>query len=201
MIFRSLVVLALGMMSLPALAKERTLIGDLEDLEHGGFGGPIVRFTQINGHLGVLTGGRGGWIIDHRFVLGGGGYGLANGIEAEGLAPPFQETVGGTVPAVPDLEMGYGGGMLEYIIASDALVHFSVELLVGAGGATTADNWKEDAFFVAEPGANLMLNVTDFFRFGAGASYRYVEGLHFGDIGDDDLSGVTAVLTFKFGKF
>lgn len=198
MITRSLFALALVAMSLPALAAEKTLIGDLEDLEHGGFGGPIVRFTQINGDLGVLTGGRGGWIIDHRFVLGGGGYGLANSIEAEVRLP---DASGGSVAALEDMEMGYGGGMLEFIIASDELIHFSVELLVGAGGATSASNWKEDAFFVAEPGANLILNVTDFFRFGVGASYRYIEGLHFGDIGDDDVTGVSAVLTFKFGKF
>ena len=32
--------------------------------------GPAIRFTQIDGDFGVLVGGRGGWIINHRFVLG-----------------------------------------------------------------------------------------------------------------------------------
>lgn len=198
-IARSLFLLILGVMSIPALAREKTLIGDLADLDHGGFGGPIVRLTQINGESGVLVGGRGGWIIDHRYVLGGGGYGLVNNIEVTGIDSAGQ-----------DLEMGYGGGMLEVIVFSDALVHFSVELLVGAGGATcaanwkdgaSAANWKDDAFFIAEPGANLMVNITDFFRFGVGASYLYVEGLNYGDIGDDDLTGLSVGLTFKFGKF
>ena len=40
--------------------------------------GPAIRFTQIDGDFGVLVGGRGEWIINHRFVLGGGGYGLTN---------------------------------------------------------------------------------------------------------------------------
>ena len=31
--------------------------------------GPAIRFTQIDGDFGVLVGGRGGWIINHRFVL------------------------------------------------------------------------------------------------------------------------------------
>ena len=194
---RNLVLFILGVTIAPALAGEKTLIGDLEDVDHGGFGGPVVKFTRINGEAGVLTGGRGGWIIDHRFVLGGGGYGLANNIEAEGAVPPGQ-----------DLEMGYGGGMIEYIIASDRLLHFSVECLIGAGGVTTStsgwdgsDNREDDAFFVIEPGANAMLNITKFFRFGVGVSYRYIQGVHFHGIDAGDLSGVAAVLTFKFGAF
>jgi len=179
----------------PGLAEEKTLIGDLGEIEHGGFGGPMVKFTQIDGEFGVLTGGRGGWIIDHRFVLGGGGYGLANNIEARGIEPAGQ-----------DLEMGYGGAMLEFIIASDALIHFSVDCLIGVGGVTTPEGEtsqrsKDAAFFVLEPGLNVMLNITQFFRFGAGASYRYTQGASLGDIDDDDLSGAAAVLTFKFGSF
>ena len=195
---RNLVLFILGVTIAPALAGDKTLIGDLEDVDHGGFGGPVVKFTRINGEAGVLTGGRGGWIIDHRFVLGGGGYGLANNIEAEGAVPPGQ-----------DLEMGYGGGMIEYIIASDRLLHFSVECLIGAGGVTTSISGEysqgtsgdDDAFFVVEPGANVMLNITRFFRFGAGVSYRYIQGVHFNEIDAGDLSGAAAVLTFKFGAF
>jgi hypothetical protein len=172
------------------LAEEKTLIGDLQDVDHGGFGGPIVKFTQIGGEFGVLTGGRGGWIIDHRFVLGGGGYGLSNSIEAKGVGP-----------AGEDLEMGYGGAILEYVLASDDLVHLSFEWLIGAGGTTTVDGLEDDAFFVTEPGVNLMLNVTKFFRCGAGVSYRYVQGADFGELDSGDLSGMAGVLTFKFGSF
>ena len=186
---QNLLLLLTGMLALPALAGEKTLIGDLTEVEHGGFGGPVLRFTQINGEFGVLTGGRGGWIIDHRFVLGGGGCGLANRIE-------IPNTTGAK------LEMGYGGGMVEVIIASDELIHFSMECLVGAGGLTSPDDrGKDDAFFVLEPGANLMLNVTKFFRFGLGASYRYIQGASYKGIDSSDLSGPAAVLTFKFGSF
>lgn len=181
---------AMGVLAAPALADEKTLLGDMSDIDHGGFGGPVVKLTQVDGSFAVLTGGRGGWIVDHRFVLGGGGYGLATRHKAKGLAVPGQ-----------DLEMGYGGVIVEAIIASDQLIHFSTEVLIGAGGATTADGNEDDAFFVAEPGANLMLNITKFFRMGFGASYRFTAGADFGDLGDGDLSGGAAVLTFKFGSF
>lgn len=186
--------LSLILMAIPATAQEQTLLGDLDNIEHGGFGGPAVRFTQIDGNFGVLTGGRGGWIINHRFVLGGGGYGLANPNQV--TAP---DATGDAVTG--KLEMGYGGGLIEYVIASNAMIHGSVELLVGAGGLTTQKHADDDAFFVIEPGANLMLNITQFFRLGAGVSYRSVHGANFGDYGDDDLTGVAWGLLLKFGSF
>ena len=175
-------------------ADEKTLLGDLKDVENGGYGGPAVRFTQINGDFAVLSGGQGGWIINHRFVLGGGGYGLAN---------PGQVTEGDATgdPVSGELEMGYGGGMVGFIIASDALVHASVELLIGAGGMSTNKHVKDDVFFVMEPAAHVMLNITDFFRMGAGVSYRYMHGATFGGLEDGDLDGASWGLVFKFGSF
>ena len=188
----NLSLLLVAILAAPGLAQEKTLIGDLKDLDHGGFGGPVVRFTQIDGEFSVLSGGRGGWILDHKYVLGGGGYGLANniGIEGEGGGLHGEK-----------LQMGYGGLILEYVIASDVLVHFTCELLIGAGGLTTEFGATDDAFFVVEPGANLMLNVTKFFRFGTGVSYRHIEGADFGGLDSGDLTGLAWGLTFKFGAF
>jgi hypothetical protein len=183
-------IFAAGVLGAPALADENTLLGDMSEIDHGGFGGPVVKFTQVDGAFAVLSGGKGGWIIDHRFVVGGGGYGLATRHKAKGLEVSGQ-----------DLEMGYGGLILEAIIASDQLIHFSTEVLIGAGGVTTTRGSEEDAFFVAEPGVSLMLNITKFFRMGFGASYRYTAGVNFGDLDSGDLSGGAAVLTFKFGSF
>ena len=108
----------------PATAQEQTLVG--HGIESGGFGAPVVKFTQVNGEFGVLVGGRGGWIINHVFVLGGGGYGLVNDIWVRGFVPE------------PRLQFGYGGIELEGIIASNSLVHFTVVGLVGGGGVSVA---------------------------------------------------------------
>jgi hypothetical protein len=61
-------------------AQEQTLVGNGE-ISNGGFGGPVIKYTQIKNEPAILVGGRGGWIINHTFVIGGGGYGLANQIE------------------------------------------------------------------------------------------------------------------------
>ena len=183
------------MMSLTAMAQEQTLITG--QVQHGGFGGPVMKITSFRDDVGILVGGRGGWIINHVLVIGGGGYGLVNNIEAP--IPGYY------------LNVGYGGPMVEFIIASNRLVHASVNLLMGPGGVNyREDYWEfdehgyfieEDAFFVMEPGVDVELNVTDFLRVNAGISYRYVNGVESRGLEDSDMSGVAATLMLKFGKF
>ena len=170
----------------PATAQEQTLVG--HGIESGGFGAPVVKFTQVNGEFGVLVGGRGGWIINHVFVLGGGGYGLVNDIWVRGFVPE------------PRLQFGYGGIELEGIIASNSLVHFTVAGLVGGGGVTLGVD-PSDAVFVLEPQANLELNVTPFMRINVGGGYRWVTDVDLYPLTNRDFSAAFGSLALKFGKF
>jgi hypothetical protein len=184
-------------LTLPVFAQEQTLIGS-GDIENGGFGGPAVKVTRINGETAVLVGGRGGWIINHTFVLGGAGYGLVTNVSPKNTDSVHQF-----------IEMGYGGLDLEYIASSNDLVHLSLGLLIGAGSIGFKDNTDDmfdnhrtmESFFVLEPSAHANLNVTHFFRIAGGVSYRYVNGLKSPLSTNADLSGLSAVLTLKFGKF
>jgi hypothetical protein len=60
---------------------------------------------------------------------------------------------------------------------------------------------NEDSFFVFEPAAQVNLNVTKNFRISGGVSYRYVSGVNLPASTNADLSGPTAVVTFRFGTF
>jgi hypothetical protein len=183
--------------TLPVFAQEQTLVG-AGDIENGGFGGPAVKVTSINGETAVLVGGRGGWIINHTFVLGGAGYGLVTNVRAKNTDFVHQF-----------IHMGYGGLDLEYIASSNDLVHFSLELLIGGGGMGFKDEDDDmfdnhrtmESFFVLEPSAQANLNVIHFFRIAGGVSYRYVNGLKSPLSTNTDLSGLSAVLTLKFGRF
>ncbi len=42
----------------------------------------MLKSTSISGKSAWLVGGRCGWIVNHSFVIGGGGYGLASDIPA-----------------------------------------------------------------------------------------------------------------------
>lgn len=95
--------------------------------------------------------------MNNRFVLGGKGYGLVSDVE-----------VGGAHNL--NLDFGCGGVLLEYVASSDRLLHLSIHSMIGAGGVRYAVkgywddhddvNYDSDAFFVWEPGASLMLNIS-----------------------------------------
>ncbi|MBM4160666.1 MAG: hypothetical protein FJ217_06165 [Ignavibacteria bacterium] len=182
----------------PLLAQEEeTLLKGT--IESGGFGGPVVKIGSLNGESGVLVGGRGGWIINHTFILGGGGYGLVNNVRARVLGPRGERY----------LAFGYGGLELEYVPEWNKLIHVSFMTLVGGGGVGWRDTQAEavpreeesDAFFILEPAANVTLNVTPYFRISAGVSYRYVTGVNSAASSNSELSGPSGVLTFRFGTF
>jgi hypothetical protein len=185
-----------------AQAQEETLFGN--DVEHGGYGALVVKFTPVNNKLGVLVGVRGAWIIDHTFAIGAAGYGLTNAVRANSVGEFGEQYV----------DFAYGGLDLEYIHESNALVHFSVHILIGAGAVghrrwnLDSDDWDQeewnrthDFFFVAEPGANLDLNMLTWFRISLGAGYRVVSGVSSTASTDRDLTGPSAMLTFRFGAF
>jgi hypothetical protein len=187
-----------------ALAQEETLLGGR--IQHGGFGGPVVKLTQVSDRFGCLVGGHGGWILNHSLWLGGGGYGLANRIPTT----PSVLTGGDSL----SLSMGYGGFEFGFIVKSDRLVHLSFQTLVGAGGVSESEDFPEydweddygqgersDAFFIVEPQVDIVLNVTGFLRIAAGASYRFVSGVESGFVTDSGLDGPSAVLSLHFGKF
>lgn len=197
-----LVVLVLLVFAAGALAEEETLFKG--NVERGGFGGPVVKYTSIHGQGAVIVGGRGGWVVNHWLVLGGGGYGVATEVNAPDESLPEEAPL--------DIEFGYGGFEMEYILHPNSLVHFTLCTLIGGGannfvkdvGAVGESNQhvgESDVVFVLEPAAGVELNVTTWFRLNAGASYRLVTGVNQVGLGEDDFCGATATATFKFGRF
>ncbi len=196
------ILIALAMLSAAAASgaqETQTLLGS--DIRHGGFGGPVVKFTQVDGEFGVLVGGRGGWIINDSFVLGAGGYGLVN----EGSFDNYFDVVGDRWK----LLMGYGGLEMEYILRPNEVAHVSLAVLVGAGGVLwdpfgwDHHNWEDDvdAFFVAEPELNVLFNVTKHFRVGLGGSFRFVGDVELNTLDNGDIAGPAGVVTIKLGGF
>lgn len=201
-------ILLLMLLSACIFAQRKTVIEG--DVENGGFGGPVVKFSTINKNFGLFVGGYGGWLINHKFLLGGGGYGLVNNIKAgSGVRSHFNLT------GEPYLEFGYGGLILEYYFMPDEVLHYSVSVLVGAGGISYREKFmgnflgdfnynnesNNDAVFVLEPGLSGELNVAKYLKIGFGVSYRYVGDVGLYGLKSSDLSNVAANIAFKFGKF
>lgn len=200
--------------------KIETIFGN-DEFSNGGFGAFEMKPGSVKGKAGLFLGGRGGWIINHVFSIGGGGYGLVS-------KPEIGKFTAGGLDTTLSINFGYGGLIFEYTNNSFKAFHFTVNTLVGAGGASykqinqynedeNQDNeyeWDEklgsSTFFVVEPSITAEINVLSYLRVAIGASYRFVSGLDLAHYVDNkavvkttakDLSGFNAVISFKFGKF
>ena len=221
-----MVIVAIFAAATPLIAEEeqdpQTLVGG--NVENGFFVAPDFKFTEVDGKFANLAGVYGGWLIDRKLLLGGGGYFLTNRSD--------------------DFKMTYGGFVAEYIFRSEQLVNFSVKGLIVCGTATVSGfrgrfddlddlpfeippefrnrfrgrgidfpsipdfpgfpNFPgfpfpifddvDESFFVAEPEFNLNLNITEKLRVGFGGGYRFIAGA--GRI-SDRLDGFTANAALK----
>lgn len=183
-------------------AEHETLLSG--NIVHGGYGGPVFRVTSIKNSSQIVTGGYGGWLINHTFMIGLGGYGMVDDITAGEGAPLIDGKL-------PTLNIGYGGLTLEYIIAPEKLIHFTIQSLIGAGGASyinlpstnslPSNTRTGTAFFVAELGVNAQLNIASFCRLSAGVNYRFANGVKLAGLSNKDVSGPAGNIALVFGKF
>jgi hypothetical protein len=182
----------------------------VEQVQNGFVGGPDVKFTQVNGHDGVLVGGFGGGLVDQTLFIGAAGYWLANGDWDRGLS--------------------YGGMLVQWHFFGRKTVNVSVGGLVGGGLGTARYQWPagaipysypsprhahegqgyyapgygpapayavyEAGFFVAEPQVTVLWHAADWISVSAGIGYRGVAGA--GDL-NHEFSGATGSVAIRFG--
>ncbi|MCP4133393.1 MAG: hypothetical protein GY754_20665 [bacterium] len=171
--------------------KIATLV-DPGEMDYSWYAAPVVRYGQFGNINGLLAGARGGFILNRKLVLGAGGCGYP-GSHKRGINS-----------GEGHVYLGYGGFMCEYYFFPKQIVHLSLGLLTGAGGIYyKVDGGSSDssAFFVMEPEINLFLNVTEFFRVGIGAAYRFVRGIDTAGVSDSNYRGFSGHIVFAFGAF
>ncbi len=171
---------------------------------NGAYGAFSIGYTQIDGRDALISGGRGAFIVDHSFAIGIAGYGFVNNLDYHNYYN------GGSLDKY--LAGGYGGILLEPIIAGTMPVHLSFPVLIGMGGVAYFDeygrqyfdfyeNADRDVFFVVEPAVEVEFNLVRFFRAAAFVSYRLTSNIDLPEISPDVLKGLNVGMTFKFGKF
>jgi len=170
------------------------------EITNNGFGGPAIKISSFNDQLAFMTGGRGACIINNRFTIGGGGYGIANSIR---LGGPDAEIY-------RNLKMGYGGPEFGYIFYPGKIVNIGGSLLLAAGAAfwETYPKIKAEKIFsndfkifpVLEPSLYVELGLNRFMRLHTGISYRYAKGAESLFIKDSYLRGLSVYAGLLFGK-
>jgi hypothetical protein len=182
----------------------QTLMGGNESV--GGYGAISMQYTQLEDRDAFVFGARGGVIVGHMVTLGLGGSGFFNDMHYDAISGMDLSLAG-----------GYGGFFFEPILFPNFPVHVAFPVLIGAGGVSVVstndgDNWDDyynseasDAYMVVEPGVEVELNVTRFFRFCIGGYYRYTSDVDIQDplyeVSPDILRGFSGGVTFKFGRF
>jgi hypothetical protein len=168
--------------------------------ELGGFGGPSWAYTRLNHEPGVLLGGEGALLLDHRVSLGAAGYAWA------GDSSGTTDSDGGA----RSLQMAYGGLTLRYSFLRTSPVYATVGTLVGSGAlALTRDETSKghpfvqpkdiDPFFVVEPQVSLQVNVFRWMRAGLQGGYRMTAGVSKLGYTASDVNGLTLGGTLQFG--
>ncbi len=185
----------------------QTLFGNGDrKIDHGGYAGLTVGYSQIGGQDAVLLGGRAGWVIDHYVTLGLAGKAMVNSIYLDDYWPDETGYY---------LVGGYGGLLVEPTIAPRFPIHLSFPIIIGGGGLALNDyTWHDyeweyddyyaydwDSFFVLEPGVEVELNLVKFLRIGFGASYRYTTDMHMQNVPKDLMRSWNYGFSLKMGVF
>ncbi|MDN5201733.1 hypothetical protein QQ008_10180 [Fulvivirgaceae bacterium BMA10] len=181
----------------------KTLLGSKTKVSW--FGSVDLKTTRFVKNTNLMVGGHGGVILDNRFMLALGGYGIATATGFNGLVESDELVLQG----------GYGGILIGYSLLPREIVHVNFPVLIGGGGFqvyTKDDNnnfgpsfidelIESKGFFIVEPGVEVEVNIVRFFKIALGASYRYIEGAKLDNVNNEELNDWSANLSFKFGKF
>jgi len=176
--------------------KEYQTIFDNQDVRISGMGGPFMQFTSVAGEFGHMMGG-GGAVMLNDFFFGGYGLGLTNAIPDYVNQNPTDR-----------LTLGHGGFWLGYSLFGEKPIHIALSSLIGWGEFGVIQDYGtypfvRDKIFVLAPTVEVEVNLTRYFRIGAGASYNLCtmvdQNIH--GYSNGDLSAPAGFLSFKFGWF
>lgn len=163
----------------------------------------LLAASSLNGQYGnkqagLRTGYRGGIFYQVTSEAGNAEIGYQamlgfsnNGIQLTGLRIVYETSLN---EISPDLYFPvlFGAGGISYVSKESNMNNNLIE--------------DSEAFLLIEPAAEIELNLTRFFRFAIGASYRYPTSFDVGLSGTPSASaasikGMSYTATFKFGKF
>lgn len=154
-----------------------------------------LKLSDVAGDTAELGGIQVGGILNDQIVVGLGAYALINDVNSPDEAYLTLES----------MDLWYAGLIGEYIFTPAALIHFSAGALLGYGnvepGLVSGGGRSETDFFVLEPTANAMVNLTDTIEVGVSLSYRWTDGSDTGPYDDSELAGFGAGLFIRFAEF
>lgn len=161
---------------------------------NGGYGAAISEITWVNGKPSLSLGGYGGWLINHKFLVG-----------AAGQNTFFKHKVNGKKE---NFQLNYYGLYTEYKLMPERKVHVSFGLTGALGwlenDVTSAQKRRKkdgDFTYVIQPKVGVNAIITKFMQVQAYGSYRITGNTNSLYYSSDNYNGPSAGAALVFGKF
>ncbi len=177
--------------------ERKTLLSD-SHINISGYGAFVLKYGPPHlGHNQIYAGGKACILINDVFGIGGAGYGLTYPLKRKGSVYDESDTSPESSFNYPEIQLGYGGGIIEYYFMPKSLFTFSCGFFIGGGAlsmkgesAVILPDNVTSKFFVMEPEVSAYVNVAKFVRVGFSASYRFTNGIDLYEYTDRDFMGV-----------
>ncbi|MBA3548427.1 MAG: hypothetical protein H0T76_18245 [Nannocystis sp.] len=161
-----------------------------------GFVGPMLQLTRLNAAFGATVGFGGGAWIRQRFAVGAAVLWLLNPIDAGKT----------TLGATQRLNVNYGGLTLAVVVARTRALSFTVEGLIGGGGACMQNPndgscYARTTMFLGQPGVGFHIKLGPIIRLVLGFGYRLVQARAWTGPGNQQLGGPTGTVMLELGWF
>ena len=160
-----------------------------------GFASVDFKRSSVQGNTAYIFGARGGWPLSQSFSLGLAGYWAHVNDPVTNIENNQDYYV----------RMAYGGLYLEYKLYRFNFGCIQISTLVGGGyyghSVVKSDyeiDWTRYFYFVFEPEAIVMFDISDSFKTGIGVSYRSIPNVELNDYENSKLCAPAVLLTFRF---
>ena len=164
-----------------------------------GFGGPVIKMTEIYKHTNFMLGAKGAFLYDNGYYIGAAGYSTVNNNDYLNNAIPNER-----------YNFSYVGLMLGRLFTPSKNFHINTQLLVGTAmtflyrqDLEEKDNpiklSEVDFGFVSEGEVGILYDVNRFLKLELSSGFRYVHPSQY--FTSKDLNGYSLNVGFWFGKY
>lgn len=170
-----------------------------EPLRLGFYVSPALKFGEIAGETETMPGIRLGLEFNRSVYVGFAGYGLPDDNYDDFLHDYYFDD--------DEWAMGYGGIEVGLISGRPRNGQVALGVLIGGGSVNVDENYFDyeygdyDGFFVIEPQLDVMIGLSQNFRLGFNAGYRFVDDLQSVRYDEEDLEGPTFGISLGIGRF
>ena len=163
---------------------------------YSGFGGPVIKFTEIYQHTTPMLGGKGAFLYDNEYYIGGAGYSIVHNNDYLNNSIPHQK-----------YNFSYLGLLLGHLYKIHNDFHLNTQLLLGSAltflymsdSEEPVELSSVDFGFVTEGEVGVVYDINHYVKAELSGGFRYVHPSEY--FRSKDLNSYSVTMSFWFGRF